>query len=95
MSRGVRPNPFDEEDVTDEVLRGWQADQLLGSVMENWVTRDVPHGHCRFCNESVGDDAVTEGRQQFCDTDCKEQFQTVFSARLALGRRDLDQRGYD
>jgi predicted nucleic acid-binding Zn ribbon protein len=92
---GVRAPPFDEDDVDDAVRKSWRVDQLLGSYMEHWVTREVPEGHCRFCNDPHGSDPVENGRQRFCDEDCHEEFEKVFKARLALGRRDMDQRGYD
>jgi hypothetical protein len=92
---GVRAPPFDEDDVDGRVMRGWQVDQQLGSILENWYTRDVPDGHCRFCNERHGDDPIEQGQQRFCDEGCHDQFKKVFQARLALGNRDMDQRGFD
>ena len=69
-------------------------DQNLGSVLEAWATRDVAADQCRFCNETL--DAPTDDpTERFCSASCSEHFETVMGARIALGKRDLDQRGYD
>lgn len=74
-----------------------QLDQQLGSLIEAWYTRDVPDGHCQFCNEEIDDvdAAPSEGVHDYCSEQCREGAQTVQDARLALGQRDLRQRGYD
>lgn len=55
------------------------------------MTRDTGES-CRWCGEHVGD--VPEG-EKFCGDDCEESFSTVMDARLELGKRDIEQRGYD
>jgi len=67
-------------------------DQLIGSLLENWLTRDTGN-RCRFCNLELGD--PREPGDRFCSARCKEDFNKVFEARLAIGKRDLDQRGFD
>jgi hypothetical protein len=69
-------------------------DQQLGSLLEAWTTRDVPACQCRFCNEQLFE-PVDDPAEQFCDCDCADAFETVLDARIALGNRDLHQRGYD
>jgi hypothetical protein len=69
-------------------------DQQLGSLLEAWTTRDLPADQCRFCTERLAE-AVDDPAEQFCDDDCEADFETVLDARVALGQRDLDQRGYD
>ena len=66
-------------------------DQQIGSILEAWITRDTD-GVCRFCNSHVGDVAPDE---RFCTDECKDRFEKVLDARIALGKRDLQQRGYD
>lgn len=66
-------------------------DQQIGSILEAWINRDTK-GVCRFCNEPVGDVAPDE---RFCNDECKDRFETVMDARIAIGKRDLQQRGYD
>jgi hypothetical protein len=70
-------------------------DQRLGSLLGAWTTRDVPADRCRFCNERLNEGVVIDPDERFCDDDCEADFETVVDARLALGRRDLAQRGYD
>jgi transposase-like protein len=69
-------------------------DQQLGSLLEAWTTRDVPSNQCRFCNEQLFE-PVDDPAEQFCDCDCADAFETVLDTRIALGNRDLHQRGYD
>lgn len=72
----------------------WQhdLDQHIGSLLEAWTTRDTGE-FCRFCAvEHVGD---VEPDEKFCSEDCETAFQTVLAARVAIGDRDLDERGYD
>lgn len=66
-------------------------DQQIGSYMEAWINRDTGE-NCRFCNEHVGDVPPDE---RFCDAECEEEFNRVMEARIAIGERDMDQRGYD
>lgn len=68
-----------------------RLDQSLGSLLESWYTRATGE-NCRFCNEHVGD---VDADEKFCSETCEERFETVFEARQALGKRDLEQRGYD
>lgn len=70
-----------------------QLDQQLGSILEGWINRDVRDDQCRFCNAQLDDEKPAADR--YCDEECEEDFGTVMQARLALGRRDLNQRGYD
>jgi hypothetical protein len=69
-------------------------DQQLGSLLEAWATRDVAPDQCRFCNERLAE-PVDDPTERFCDDDCEAGFGTVVDARVVLGKRDLDQRGYD
>ena len=67
-------------------------DQEIGSVLEAWTTRDTGE-YCRFCaNEHVGDAPPEE---RFCSDDCREDFQKVLDARITIGERDLELRGFD
>lgn len=70
-----------------------QLDQQIGSLLEAWINRDVPSDRCRFCNEPLDDSEPPAAR--YCDESCEEAFDQVLEARLAIGRRDLDQRGFD
>lgn len=66
----------------------------LGSLLEQWYLRDTPG--CQFCN--APDPAYTDedtGVHEFCDEECKEAYERVFEARTTLGKRDMNQRGYD
>ena len=67
-------------------------DQQLGSILEAWVQRDVPEDHCRFCNEPL--DELKEPSGRYCDEECASAFGDVLQARLALGERDMRQRGF-
>lgn len=71
-----------------------QLDQQLGSLLEGWINRDTPDDCCRFCNDPLGEPRESPA-DRFCDIDCEEDFNTVLSARIALGKRDLNQRGFD
>lgn len=73
-------------------MNNQQLDQKLGSILEAWINRGTP-GACRFCNEPV--DGALEPSEQFCSEQCEERFETVMDARIALGQRDMEQRGYD
>lgn len=68
-------------------------DQQIGSLLEGWITRDVPAERCRFCNELL--EEPVEPPERYCNETCEERFDTVLEARLAIGKRDLEQRGYD
>lgn len=70
-----------------------RLDQQLGSLLESWVNRDLPADRCRFCNEQLDEEQPPEDR--YCDEDCEERFEAVLEARLAIGKRDIQQRGYD
>ena len=75
-------------------MNALNLDQQLGSIIEAWATRDVAADQCRFCNETL--DAPTDDpTERFCDEDCQIGWETVMDARIALGKRDLSQRGYD
>lgn len=74
-------------------LNDQQLDQVVGSLLEAWTTREVPADHCRFCNESLDEEPLPDRR--FCDESCEADFEKVLEARIALGERDLEQRGYD
>lgn len=68
-------------------------DQQVGSIMEAWLTRETNPNQCRFCNNSL--DWEADPAERFCDNDCEEAFEAVQEARVAIGERDLRQRGYD
>lgn len=68
-----------------------RLDQSIGSLLESWINRDTDD--CRFCNEPVEGDPPTS--EQFCDDGCEENWELVSEARIAIGSRDLEQRGYD
>jgi hypothetical protein len=69
-----------------------ELDQQLGSIIEGWTCRDTGE-YCRFCAvERVGDVPPIE---KYCSDECEERFNKVMAARLAVGKRDLEQRGYD
>jgi hypothetical protein len=69
-------------------------DQHLGSILEAWTTRDVDGDRCRFCTDHL-EAPVEDSSDQFCNEECAAAFETVMDARIALGHRDLEQRGYD
>lgn len=67
-------------------------DQHIGSLIEAWTSRDTGE-YCRFCaQEHVG---AVDPSERFCSEECEEAFRTVMEARFAIGRRDMDLRGYD
>lgn len=70
-----------------------QLDQQIGSIIEAWTTRDVADDQCRFCNEEL--DEAEPPDERFCSDDCEDDFRQVMDARIAIGKRDMDQRGYD
>ena len=74
-------------------MRGSQLDQQIGSIIESWATRDVDENQCRFCNDELPEPRPADER--YCSIDCEEAFQKVMDARIAIGKRDLAQRGYD
>lgn len=80
--------------MTDDTpYRNSTLDQQIGSRLEAWTTRDTG-AYCRFCaDEHVGENVPASER--FCSATCENRFETVMEARIALGQRDLDQRGYD
>jgi len=83
-----------EESIGRRVNSQSEMNHDLGSLLEAWTTRDSPG--CAFCNAPSPDYTSEDtGGREFCDEDCKEGFEKVIEARLALGRRDLEQRGYD
>jgi hypothetical protein len=70
-----------------------QLDQLLGSMMEAWINRDVDEDQCRFCNERL--EEATPAAERYCSVECEQRMETVLEARVAIGNRDMEQRGYD
>ena len=69
-----------------------KLDQRIGTMLETWTTRDTG-AYCRFCaDERVGD---VDEQDKFCSSKCRERFDQVLEARVAIGSRDMDQRGYD
>ena len=71
-----------------------QLDQLIGSLLDRWTTRDVAADQCRFCNEAL-DEPTDDPSERFCSEACGERFEKVMAARIAIGKRDIAQRGYD
>lgn len=67
-------------------------DAQIGSLLERWITIETGE-YCRFCRtERVPDEPIQD---RFCSEDCEQAFETVLNARLEIGKRDMDQRGYD
>jgi hypothetical protein len=69
-------------------------DKHVGSILEAWTTRNVDADQCRFCSDRL-DAPAEDAAERFCDEDCADAFETVMQARIALGQRDLSQRGFD
>ena len=70
---------------------GLDWDQWIGSILERWLTTNLP-GRCRFCRKPVTTEDPTV---MFCSIECKKNWELVQAARIAIGKRDLKQRGYD
>lgn len=70
-----------------------ELDQAIGSIIKAWTTRDVDDDQCRFCNERL--DEPKPPAERYCDETCEERMDKVFEARIAIGKRDMAQRGYD
>jgi hypothetical protein len=70
-----------------------ELDQQIGSILEAWINRDVDDDQCRFCNEQLDEPAPPGDR--YCDDECEAAMDQVFDARIAIGKRDMEQRGYD
>jgi len=70
---------------------GLDWDQMIGSILERWLTTLWP-GRCRFCRKPV---QAEDPRDQFCGPECRAEWEKVQEARIAIGSRDLRQRGYD
>ena len=69
-----------------------ELDQQIGSILEGWQNRDTGE-YCRFCaDEHVGDVPPAE---RFCSDECEASFDEVAQARIVIGERDLEKRGYD
>ena len=83
--------------MSDEEGQGWDhpvdLNDTIGSLLENWLTTNCPPGYCRFCRKPV--DARLKPAVQFCDKKCHENWNIVSKARIVIGERDLEQRGYD
>lgn len=71
---------------------GVDWDEVIGSILERWLTTTYK-SKCRFCRKPVSKDMKPP--DQFCSKDCKEKWQKIMEARLVIGKRDLDRRGYD
>ena len=83
-----------DEKTAQQVNAQSDINRQLGSLLERWYTRDTPG--CAFCN--VPDPAFTHedtGAREFCDDECRQDFERIVNARLAVGKRDMAQRGYD
>lgn len=78
--------------MTEAEDGGIDYDQIIGSILERWLTTPCK-GKCRFCREPVSEELKPP--DQFCSEECKKKWQKVMEARLVIGKRDLDQRGYD
>jgi hypothetical protein len=70
---------------------GADWDQLLGSILERWLTTRIP-GKCRFCRSPL---SARDSKEGFCGLECQANWKKVFEARLVIGKRDVKQRGYD
>ena len=70
---------------------GEGVDRMIGSYLERWITMDTGI-YCRFCRVEV---AREDGAGDYCCGDCEDSFRAVMEARIEIGNRDLDQRGYD
>lgn len=85
----------DEHDFNGAAVnRQTKINAKLGSLIERWYTRSTDG--CDFCNAPDPEHQTDEtGQNEFCDEECAESFVQVFEARLALGDRDMAQRGFD
>lgn len=72
---------------------GVDHDQTIGSILERWLTTPCK-GKCRFCRQPL-EDLDVEPNEQFCSLNCKNDWHKVMRARIAIGQRDLRQRGHD
>jgi len=79
--------------ITQAEDGGVDYDQVLGSILERWLTTRVK-GRCRFCRQLLPNPTV-HIKDQFCDEKCRGNWQKVMEARLVIGKRDFKQRGYD
>ena len=67
------------------------TDEAIGSWLENWLTRQDGTSLCRFCNTKLS----TTTLPHFCTGSCKKNFEVVQHARLLIGERDFERRGFD
>lgn len=70
-----------------------RLDQFIGSMLEAWINRDVDEDQCRFCNERL--EEPKSAAERYCSVECEQRMETVLEARVAIGKRDMEQRGYD
>jgi hypothetical protein len=68
-------------------------DQHIGSLLEAWINRPVDDDQCRFCNATLDESAPPDER--YCNSVCESSMEAVLDARIEIGSRDLEQRGYD
>ncbi len=70
------------------------TDEAIGSELEYWLSgREHPKGRCFFCGKPSNEFRV--GIREYCSERCRDDERAVFAARLAIGRRDLERRGFD
>lgn len=70
------------------------TDETIGSLLDHWLTRKM-NGRCRFDNVELVERFEGHPELQFCGPKCRESFDKVVAARIAIGARDLDRRGFD
>lgn len=70
-----------------------ELDQKIGSLLEAWINRPTGEANCRFCEEPLEEEKPANKR--YCSDDCEKALRKVMEARIAIGERDLQQRGYD
>ncbi len=74
------------------------TDEAIGSLLEHWLTRDTGQ-RCRFDNVPLAEGSLTDKLRdaslRFCGAECRKAFETISEARVVLGLRDLNRRGFD
>ncbi|MFZ6730593.1 DUF2116 family Zn-ribbon domain-containing protein [Undibacterium sp. Ji42W] len=70
----------DVADSSDKLIEVFTSQAISFASRDHYVQSN---GHCLFCDEAISHD------EQFCNTDCRDDFDKEQAALIRNGRRSL------
>lgn len=81
---------FDDEDEVELFDSGF-----MGSQLEAQLTQPTADNQCRQCRKFDEKLRGVPMQDKFCSADCKTNWENLANLRIAVGKKDMEARGYD